>query len=357
MSRLRIVLVAPLFALAACSGSSSEPTPASSTGSDALDAPTTVDAVGSTGPATTVDAVGSTASPTTVDAVATTVASTAAAPDATEVESTDAAAAGAAATADRPYKVFVPSSYTESTPMPLVVLLHGYSASGDIQEAFFKLEPLAEERGFLTVHPDGLVDERGNRFWNATNACCGFGANAADDVAYLSAIVEEISAEYTVDPKRVHFIGHSNGGFMSYRMACERSDLVASIVSLAGATFADAEDCAATEPVSVLQIHGTADETVSFTGGDIFGNAYPSAEGSATAWANYDGCGALEPTSTRLDLDGGIDGAESSEEMATACPDGIDVGLWTIDGGKHIPGITSAFSAGAIDFLLSHPKP
>ena len=69
----------------------------------------------------------------------------------------------------------VPQSYDPDKRMPLVVLLHGYGGSGGIQEAYFRLAPLAEELGFLYAYPDGEVDLDGNRFWNATEACCAFG--------------------------------------------------------------------------------------------------------------------------------------------------------------------------------------
>ncbi|MSX92973.1 MAG: prolyl oligopeptidase family serine peptidase, partial [Actinobacteria bacterium] len=148
----------------------------------------------------------------------------------------------------RPFDVFVPSSYTKGTAMPLVVLLHGYGATGPIQEAYFGVQALAESEGFLYVHPTGTTNSLGKAFWNATDACCGY-QTTVDDVAYLTGILDSVSAQYDVDPKRIYFMGHSNGGFMSYRMACELSGRVAAIASLAGATFLDAAKCNPSEPV------------------------------------------------------------------------------------------------------------
>ena len=105
--------------------------------------------------------------------VSTTAPATTPATDATTVPTTSSADTTAITTgstvslADRPFDVFVPSTYDSSTPMPLVVLLHGYGATGAIQEAYFGLQPLAEQRGFLYVHPDGTKDPLGNQFWNA----------------------------------------------------------------------------------------------------------------------------------------------------------------------------------------------
>ena len=166
------------------------------------------------------------------------------------------------------------------------------------------------------------------------------------------------SAEYNVDPKAVFLAGHSNGGFMSYRMACQHADTIAGIASLAGATFADTTDCSPSEPVSVLQVQGTSDETIKYDGGSIASVDYPSALQTAQTWVAYNGCDTT-PTVTvdALDLDGDIDGAESDAEAFGGCEQASEVELWTIDGGSHTPAITADFSAAVIDFLLAHPKP
>jgi len=270
----------------------------------------------------------------------------------------ESAAADDDSTADRPYDVFVPSGYDAAAPMPLVLLLHGYTASGAVQEAYFEFETLAEARGFLYVHPDGTVDASGQRFWNATDACCAFGSNPPDDAAYLIAVIEQVAAEYSVDPKAIFLAGHSNGGFMSYRMACEHADTIAGIASLAGATFADTADCSPSEPVSVLQVHGTSDDTIAYDGGAIVGNDYPSARQTVDSWVTYNGCD-TSPTITpdALDLDGGIEGAESDTEAFGGCEQSAQVELWTIDTGSHIPDVTEDFSTSVVDFLLAHPKP
>ncbi len=240
-----------------------------------------------------------------------------------------------------------------------MILLHGYGASGDGQEAYFQFQPLAEERGFLYVHPDGTVDPRDSQFWNATDACCNLAGPKIDDSAYLAAIIEHVEAAYNVDPKRIFLAGHSNGGFMSYRMACDHADKVAAIASLAGATFADVEACTPSEPVSVLQIHGTVDETIEFAGADIVGNVYPSAATTVETWAGYNGCASTPPVpgDVELDLENQVEGAETITAAFADCPAGIDVELWTINGGPHIPAISPLFAPSVIDFLLAHPKP
>lgn len=259
--------------------------------------------------------------------------------------------------AQRPFEVFTPSSYSAETPTPLVVLLHGFGADGAAQEAYFRLQPAAEAQGFLAVHPDGTINAIGKQFWNATDACCGFGTTV-DDSAYLIALIEKVQADFNVDPKRIYLVGHSNGGFMSYRMACDHADKIAAIVSLAGATFMDTAQCDPSEPVSVLQIHGTADATIPYEGGTIYGHDHPGARETVADWATYDRCGATTTDSTTaLDLDSSIDGAESTAFSFDGCAQGSAVELWTIPGGPHVPPLSATFAASIVGFLLAHPKP
>ncbi|MEI7617790.1 MAG: alpha/beta fold hydrolase [Actinomycetota bacterium] len=257
----------------------------------------------------------------------------------------------------RPFDVFVPSTYNGTKAVPLVVLLHGYGASGAIQEAYFQIQPIAESHGFLYVHADGTKNATGSQFWNATDACCGGPAATVDDSAYITSIIESVQKNYKVDPKRIYVMGHSNGGFMSYRMACDHADKIAAIASLAGATFSDISKCAPSEPVSVLEIHGTGDQTIKYAGDQIQGRGYPGAQTTTATWAGYDGCAATSTTSpTKVDLEPGIDGAESSIAAFDGCPTGLGVELWSIEGGQHIPSVSPAFIGAIIDFLLAHPK-
>jgi polyhydroxybutyrate depolymerase len=264
----------------------------------------------------------------------------------------------------RPFALYTPSSYRDDTAMPLVILLHGLGQSGELVESYFKLQPLSESQGFLYVHPDGTANPAGHQFWDATDACCAFG-DTADDVRYVTSIIDEVGHSRNVDSSRVYVMGHSNGGFMSYRLACDIAERIAAIASLAGATWADVSKCNPSEPVSVLHVHGTADVAIAYDGGTNppNGGQYPGAATSVVTWAGYDGCRAESLTTAgTLDLDSSLPGEETVVTRVDGCPDGIGVELWTLQGGSHNPHIRFAdgstpLSAGIIEWLFTHPKP
>lgn len=259
---------------------------------------------------------------------------------------------------DRPVTVQVPGTYQKGTAVPLVVLLHGYTSNSAEQSAYFRLASQSDARGFIYAIPDGTKDAVGNQFWNATDACCDFGSTGVDDSAYLRSVVEEIQAKFTIDPRRIYFIGHSNGGFMSHRMACDHADLIAGIASLAGAVWDDLGRCTPVEPVSVLQIHGTADDVIRFNGGDIQGNTYPGASATVADWAGLNGCDTTETAGSSLDLDNALAGGDTEvSRFETGCSPGGHAELWTIEGGSHVPNLSAEFAPAVIDFLLAHPKP
>jgi polyhydroxybutyrate depolymerase len=257
----------------------------------------------------------------------------------------------------RAYSKFIPSSYSKDTSLPLVVLLHGYGATGAMQESYMKFESVAETNKFILVYPDGTVDSSGRRFWNATDACCDFLSDVADDV-YLLSILKEMESSYSIDAKRIYFVGHSNGGFMSYRMACKYPDRIAAIASLAGASYFKTTDCGAKSSVSVLQVHGTKDETILYDGGQILGTSYPGAVASASQWATFNQCTQNAVTrSSKFDLEPNITGDETSVTAWTNCQNSSEVELWTMEGAAHIPTLKSTFATKIWEFFAAHPKP
>jgi polyhydroxybutyrate depolymerase len=262
---------------------------------------------------------------------------------------------------DRPVTVHVPATYDPRVAAPLLIGLHGYTSSGSELDAYLGLADAAEADGILTAYPDGTTDRGGQAFWNATDACCDFQGSGVDDSAYLATVIAEIQAEANVDPRRIYLVGHSNGGFMSYRMACDHAEVVAAIMSLAGATFAGADDCRPTVPVAVLQVHGTDDDVIRYAGGRIAG-PYPGAVEGVGLWAAYDGCDATLVTMPQsIDLDAGLASSDGPDETtiaaSTGCSPGGHVELWTIEGAGHVPDLAADFGQAVVEFLLDHPKP
>lgn len=264
-------------------------------------------------------------------------------------------AAQAALVAERPFTVQVPTASSPTTPAPLLVLLHGYGASGAVQDAYLKLTPAAEKAGMLYVHLDGTKNGMDKRFWNATNACCDFGSPKVDDTAYIEAVIADVKSRHAVDPKRVFLIGHSNGAFMSFRMACDRADEIAAIVSLEGATWLDPSQCSPSEPVAVLAVHGTADTTIKYEGGNTGIADYPSAATTVKTWAKYDGCAAAVDTPAPRAIVKDLPPA-TVLARSTGCKGSGHVELWTQPGGVHIPQWTDDFADQMLGFLLAHPK-
>ncbi len=264
--------------------------------------------------------------------------------------------------AGRPAEVRVPSDYDPNQHYPLIVLLHGFMASGLTQNLYLGLSNLVTELGFILVIPDGTPNNSGQRFWNATDACCDFDGSGVDDVAYLRGLIDEAHANYRVDAGRVYLFGHSNGGFMGYRMACDAPDVFTAFASLAGAAYIDPADCAAGEPVSALQIHGTADDVIFYDGEASavgqFTAGYPSALASAEQMAARAGCDLDAATAgAALDLDPTAGTETSVLDFRTGCARGVDVSLWTIDEGGHLPIIDRrAFSSAVVRWLLEHER-
>ena len=124
---------------------------------------------------------------------------------------------------DRPADVLIPFDYTTSTRYPLIISLHGFGATGFLEAAYMGFIERIDKQQYVLVTPDGTENLEGQRFWNATPACCAPSDNLVDDVAYIRSLIVEAAATYSIDVSRISLFGHSNGGFMALRMACEAS--------------------------------------------------------------------------------------------------------------------------------------
>jgi polyhydroxybutyrate depolymerase len=247
---------------------------------------------------------------------------------------------------------FVPAGYQDSERWPLLILLHGYSASGWLQDGYFGTSALVDEMGFFLMTPDGTRNSGGTTFWNGTDVCCDFEGSGVDDVGYLVGLIDELSLYYNIHPGRVYLLGHSNGGYMSYRLACEAGDRITALASLAGATYGDPAQCKGTDPVSVLQIHGTDDDTVGYEGIGL----QPGALATAKMWAEHNGCSGDGEVQETLDLEEFIAGSETEVLNWDNCTAESRVELWSVVGGSHVPAFRETFTPMVLDYLFSIVK-
>ena len=184
----------------------------------------------------------------------------------------------------REYILYVPASYQADDPVPLVFNLHGYTSDNTQQFLYADLRPIADTANFIIALPNGTIDPVGNRYWDT------FGLGLVDDLGFITALLDTISANYSIDPERVYSTGMSNGGFMSYDLACFRSERFAAIASVTGTMLASRlVTCGAVHPTPVMQIHGTADPTVNYAGG----SGLSGIEDLVQYWVDFNHC---EPT-------------------------------------------------------------
>jgi len=215
---------------------------------------------------------------------------------------------------DRTYRVHIPAGLT--APAPLVVMLHGAFGDGQQAENSYGWDQLADSAKFVVAYPDGV-----GHTWNA-HGCCGTAEQEnIDDVGFVTAMVGEISASLPVDASRVYATGISNGGIMSYALACN-SGIFAAIGPDAATQL---DPCTDPHPTSVIHIHGTNDRLVPYNGGQGAStvNGPPVADVNAF-WRKVDQCGPPDVT---------VKGPVTTS--TAACADRRSVVLITIEGGRH----------------------
>ncbi|MFY1699676.1 MULTISPECIES: alpha/beta hydrolase family esterase [unclassified Solwaraspora] len=266
----------------------------------------------------------------------------------------------------RTYRVYRPANLPTDGPVPLVVMLHGLLGSGEQAESWYGWNSAADAGGFVVAYPDSR-----NRAWAVSPECCGVSArDGVDDTAFVAAVVESLRGRLPVDPRRTYVAGISNGGMLAYRLACDTS-IFAAVVAVSSTMLGD---CPAPEPISVLHIHGTADETIPYTGGPgrwdgagrdgVPGTVDgPPVPDLAQRWRQIDQCAA-----PRTSTEGTV------TTVTASCPEGRAVTLITIAGAGHQwpgsrqrpagrllgldrPATELDATATGWQFFASHPRP
>ena len=231
----------------------------------------------------------------------------------------------------RQYIVHVPEDLPSSS-VGLIVAMHGYTGSAESIMSYSGLNALADEYGFIVAYPQGTEDQQGNAFFNV-----GYGFHtdsAVDDVGYILTLVEHLAAKHSIDPLRVYATGMSNGGDMSYLLACKAADVFRAIAPVAGTMMvATMDHCTPGGPMPVLAINGTADNITRYAGdyddADGWG-AYHSVDQIINLWAWH--ATAKAQTSTTLNY---ADDFSISVDRYTAETGTTEIILYRVEGGGH----------------------
>ncbi|MDG2535867.1 PHB depolymerase family esterase [Sphingomonas sp. HITSZ_GF] len=236
----------------------------------------------------------------------------------------------------RNYLVHVPASYTGQKAVPLLLDFHGFSKDASNERQWSGQLAESDKRGFIVVWPNGV-----SLSWNAYGCCFLGDALNIDDVSFNRAVITAMKGYANIDADRVFVTGISNGGGMAQRMACEAADLVRASVSVSYPL--NRPSCAPAKPISMWEIAGTADGTISYAGNnaplglpnDLAGIplGVQGARESLAAWKAILGC---SDELYREQLPDGTHYAGSRFEEYRSCNGGVRTGLVTIANGEHV---------------------
>lgn len=224
----------------------------------------------------------------------------------------------------RSYRVI---DLSNDAPAPLLFVLHGFGGTAEDMRNYAGFEAAVEatlDDGAIVVYPNGTGSEEGlPQSWNA-GGCCPFSIyDMVDDVAFFDQMISSLTSQYDVDQERIWVVGHSNGGMMAYRLACELSSRVTAIGVAAGALMIDS--CTPSREVSAVHVHGDLDNVVPIAGGETAGIVFPSAETSYSKFASAQSCvqNAAVPSDT------------ATNGLVSSCPNGGTVSLVTNSSWTH----------------------
>ena len=228
---------------------------------------------------------------------------------------------------ERDYIIYVPEIYDGSKAVPLILNFHGFGSSASQQMFYGDFRDIADTEGFLLVHPEGTTFI-GDQFWNV--GFPGLSSNI-DDVGFTEALIDELATLYAIDLDRVYATGMSNGGFMSFLLACQLSEKIAAVASVTGSMTQDTfDDCNAQLPTPVLQIHGTEDDVVLYNENNL---SLPIPD-VISYWVDHNNCETTPTTTTLPDVDVS-DGSTIEYSVYEDGDNGITTEHMKVIGGGH----------------------
>ena len=243
----------------------------------------------------------------------------------------------------RQYVLYVPASYDASTAVPLVFSFHGYGSSAVLNMSYTNFTGIADTAGFILIHPQGTIDNTGKAHWNVGGWIIG---STVDDVGFTNALLDSISNAYNIDSARVYSTGMSNGGYMSFLLACQLSDRIAAIASITGSMTPQTYNaCNPQHPTPIMQMHGTADGTVPYAGASSWTK---SIDEVLQYWVAYNNCDTSPSTTAIPDIDMS-DNSTVEHIVYSGGDNGTTTEHFKVFGGGHDwPGVT-----GNMDIMAS----
>jgi len=234
---------------------------------------------------------------------------------------------------ERTYILYVPANYTGESEVPLVFNFHGYTSNAKQQMGYGDFRPIADTAGFILVHPQGTL-LKGKTHWNVGGWTL---ASKTDDVGFTSALLDSLVAEYKIDRSRVYATGMSNGGYMSFLLACQLSDKIAAVASVTGSmTPQTFNSCDPQHPTPIMQIHGTTDGVVPYKGAAWT----KSIDEVMKYWVTYNNCSSTAEVTHIADTDT-TDGSTVTHSVYAGGDKTATAEHYTVTGGKHTwPGTT-----------------
>ncbi len=168
----------------------------------------------------------------------------------------------------RKYSIYVPDGI--SGPRPMLLALHGGGGTARINASTTLLAKLGADQGVYIVLPEGsgVIQT-----FNAGSCCGSAQSQHVDDVAFLAAVIDDVKSNYSIDADKVYATGFSNGGIMTYRLACTLADRISGIAAVSGASGQFDGDgnsyypCTPSRPIRVLHLHATNDRNYPYAGG------------------------------------------------------------------------------------------
>ena len=228
----------------------------------------------------------------------------------------------------RDYIIHIPSSYNVNTPIPLVFCFHGYTSNASTIMTYTNFNYISDTAGFIVIYPQGTLLQ-GSTHWNVGGWTTG---STADDVGFSISLLDSISNEYNIDNTRVYSTGMSNGGYMSFLLACQMSDKIAAIASITGSMTPQTYNvCNPQHPTPILQIHGTNDQTVPYLGDPTW---TLSIDNVLQYWVDYNNCNTT-PTITAIADINQFDGSTAEHVVYDGGDNSVTTEHFKIYGGDH----------------------